>query len=357
MPAEKFDFHSAQGHSSPRCSTGRTAGAHGRAVCALLHLWQGQQGGAAHCRRSEAARHRGAALRFHRARRQRGRVRQHDVLLERRRPGRRGRSLAAKLAAPAILIGHSLGGAAVLAAAHRIAEARAVVTINAPSDPGTSPACSAGKLARSAPRARSRSRSAAGSSVSAARCSTTSPARTSKRASPACARRCSSSMRRLTIRSGSRTPVISSWRRSIRRASFRSPAPITSSTGTATPPTSASVIAAWAERYLDIAADAQPVGDGESGEVVVRETRRGQLQQEVIAGRHRLLADHPEAAGGLDSGPGPYDLLLAALGACTSMTVRLYADRKSLPLKRTSVRLRHGEFMPPIVPNARQRKG
>ena len=60
-----------------------------------------------------------------------------------------------------------------------------------------------------------------------------------------------------------------------------------------------------------------------------------------MLGRHRLLADEPVKDGGLDSGPGPYDLLLAALGACTSMTVRLYADRKQMPLLRTQVRLRH----------------
>ena len=74
---------------------------------------------------------------------------------------------------------------------------------------------------------------------------------------------------------------------------------------------------------------------------MVRETRRGQFQQEIITGEHRLLADEPVKAGGLDSGPGPYDLLLAALGACTSMTVRLYADHKQIPLVRTQVRLRH----------------
>ena len=76
----------------------------------------------------------------------------------------------------------------------------------------------------------------------------------------------------------------------------------------------------------------------------MRETRRGTFQQEIISGRHRFLADEPVKAGGLDSGPGPYDLLLAALGACTSMTLRLYADRKQIPLKRTQVRLRHGRI-------------
>ena len=109
----------------------------------------------------------------------------------------------------------------------------------------------------------------------------------------------------------------------------------------------AHVIAAWAERYLDMvdaAADNALNEAGEPGFVVVRETRHGNLQNEVVAGGHRFLADEPVNVGGLDSGPGPYDLLLAALGACTSMTVRLYADRKQWPLKRTMVRLKHGRI-------------
>jgi len=82
-------------------------------------------------------------------------------------------------------------------------------------------------------------------------------------------------------------------------------------------------------------------GGGAPGLVIVRETRRGTFDQEIIAGKHRLVADEPVDAGGQDSGPGPYDLLLASLGACTSMTLRLYADRKKLPLQRVEVRLRH----------------
>lgn len=83
--------------------------------------------------------------------------------------------------------------------------------------------------------------------------------------------------------------------------------------------------------------------DRASGEtaVLVRETGHGIFQQEIIVGRHRFLADEPVNVGGLDSGPGPYDLLLAALGACTAMTLRLYAERNKLPLTRTIVRLRH----------------
>jgi uncharacterized OsmC-like protein len=77
------------------------------------------------------------------------------------------------------------------------------------------------------------------------------------------------------------------------------------------------------------------------GTVVVRETGRGQFQQEIVSGRHQLIADEPETLGGRDAGPGPYELLLAALGACTAMTLRLYADRKHLALTRIEVRLQH----------------
>ena len=78
--------------------------------------------------------------------------------------------------------------------------------------------------------------------------------------------------------------------------------------------------------------------------VVVTETRMGTFQQAIEIGPHRLTADEPVAAGGLDSGPGPYDLLLAGLGACTSMTLRLYAEHKKLPLERVSVTLSHSKI-------------
>lgn len=76
------------------------------------------------------------------------------------------------------------------------------------------------------------------------------------------------------------------------------------------------------------------------GLVTVRGAGDG-FGQEVEAGGHRLRSDEPAAAGGTDSGPTPYDLLLAALGSCTSMTVGMYARRKQWPLERVTVRLRH----------------
>ena len=78
--------------------------------------------------------------------------------------------------------------------------------------------------------------------------------------------------------------------------------------------------------------------------VVVAETGAGKFQNAIIAGRHRLLADEPKAAGGLDSGPSPYDLLAAALGACTSITLRVYAEHKQLALGRLTVRVKHGKL-------------
>jgi uncharacterized OsmC-like protein len=107
----------------------------------------------------------------------------------------------------------------------------------------------------------------------------------------------------------------------------------------------ADVIAAWAERYLEPAVSEQAADLGEAPRtVVVRETRNSRFQQTVSVGPHRMLADEPAAAGGEDTGPGPYDFVLAGLGACTSMTMRMYADRKSLPLEHVTVTLKHSKI-------------
>ena len=79
------------------------------------------------------------------------------------------------------------------------------------------------------------------------------------------------------------------------------------------------------------------------GTVTVTETGTGTYTQQITAGHHRLLADEPQPIGD-DAGPSPYDLLLAALGACTSMTVRMYANRKAWPLEQVRVTLRHSRI-------------
>ena len=78
-------------------------------------------------------------------------------------------------------------------------------------------------------------------------------------------------------------------------------------------------------------------------EVVVSENGRGRYQQTVSVGPHQLIADEPESMGGNDAGPAPFDYLLAGLGACTSMTLRMYARRKEWPLERVEVVARHSE--------------
>ena len=75
--------------------------------------------------------------------------------------------------------------------------------------------------------------------------------------------------------------------------------------------------------------------------VIVAETRLGKFQVLARGPGFALLADEPGAVGGLGSGPDPYDLLSSALGACTAMTIRLYADRKEWPLARVQVDVRH----------------
>jgi uncharacterized OsmC-like protein/alpha/beta superfamily hydrolase len=100
----------------------------------------------------------------------------------------------------------------------------------------------------------------------------------------------------------------------------------------------ADVIATWASRYLLGGEQAAALPEGV---VEVSETRGGRFLQRVRAGRHNLLADEPVAVGGNDAGPGPYDYLLAGLGACTSMTMRLYAERKGINAERFSIRLSH----------------
>src|SRR6266849_3367955 len=76
------------------------------------------------------------------------------------------------------------------------------------------------------------------------------------------------------------------------------------------------------------------------GVVVVRGGAQG-FVQEINAGRHHLIADEPVSSGGTDRGPGPYDLLMAALGSCMSMTIALYARTKQWPLETVVIRLTH----------------
>ncbi len=101
------------------------------------------------------------------------------------------------------------------------------------------------------------------------------------------------------------------------------------------------VLAAWAEKYLDAPQSAVKEGAPEDNRITAR-TGAGGLYTEVLANGHALTADEPDTVeGGTNRGPTPYDYLAVALGACTSMTLRMYADRKQWPLEEALVRVLH----------------
>lgn len=100
------------------------------------------------------------------------------------------------------------------------------------------------------------------------------------------------------------------------------------------------VLAAWASKYLPEAAG-EPLA-ATADEVAAR-TFTGSFQTEIVSGPHRLLADEPASVGGTNLGPTPYDLLSAALASCTSMTLRMYAEHKGLDLRSSTVRVQHGK--------------
>jgi putative redox protein len=243
--------------------------------------------------------------------------------------------------APAILIGHSLGGAAVLAAAADVPEARAVVTIAAPSDPAHVTGLFRDRLADLAQQGEIEV-ALRGRTFRIRRAFVDDIAEQRLREKVAQLRKA------LLVFHSPTDDLVGIENASRILEAAKHPKSFVSLAGAdhlLSRPSDASyvakVIAAWAERYLDLP---EPRPQATSPDVIVSEMRYGRFEQEISVGRHRLLADEPVSAGGLDSGPNPYDLLLAGLGACTSMTLRLYAERKALPLDRVTVRLSHSKI-------------
>lgn len=118
----------------------------------------------------------------------------------------------------------------------------------------------------------------------------------------------------------------------------------------------ANVLSAWCTRFLDGNADEENPAAPDHG-VLVRETQQGKFQNQVMSGSHQMLADEPKSVGGLDSGPSPYDYLSIALGTCTSMTLRMYADRKGWDLGRVSVQVDHDKVHADDCADCGEREG
>jgi uncharacterized OsmC-like protein/fermentation-respiration switch protein FrsA (DUF1100 family) len=104
------------------------------------------------------------------------------------------------------------------------------------------------------------------------------------------------------------------------------------------------VLAAWVDRYLEPAPEPQTVEELRGDNDVTARTSTGAFRTEIRIGAHSILADEPRAVGGENLGPTPYDLLASALGACTTMTLRMYADRKQWPLEEAAVTLKHSRI-------------
>ena len=107
----------------------------------------------------------------------------------------------------------------------------------------------------------------------------------------------------------------------------------------------ASIISSWAARYLEITVVNHEASSGtapiiESGHVLVTEQNK-EFTRKIYTQDHQIIADEPLSANGSNLGPNPYELLLAALGACTSMTMRMYATRKKLSLDNIEVTMKH----------------
>ena len=101
-----------------------------------------------------------------------------------------------------------------------------------------------------------------------------------------------------------------------------------------------SVLASWSRKYLGVPEKTGFAADPSDNRVVTRTGKKG-FHTEIVANGHSLVADEPIPVGGADTGPSPYELLVSALGACTGMTLRMYADRRNLPLDAVTVRLKH----------------
>ena len=118
----------------------------------------------------------------------------------------------------------------------------------------------------------------------------------------------------------------------------------------------AEMIAAWAGRYLDTREEGETFPEVIDNRVTVR-TPGGGFKTDMFVNGHALVADEPESYGGTNRGPSPYDYLLAALGACTGMTIQMYAGRKKWPLKAAVVRLKHEKVHAEDCANCEDPKG
>lgn len=250
------------------------------------------------------------------------------------------RFLEADYAAPELLIGHSLGGAAVLAAAAQIPSANAIATINAPAGPEHVLQHMRGELAEIEANGQAevelagRRFTISRAFVDNVREAKLRPAVEALRApllllhAPRDATVSFTNASRLREWAGERASLVV-----LDGADHLLSAPDdAAATG--------AILAAWAGRYMSSHPERVFQATSEGNRVTARLAKKG-FRTDIAANGHRLTSDEPVAAGGTNLGPTPYELILSGLGACTVMTLRMYAERKGWPLRGAAVRLRH----------------
>jgi len=249
--------------------------------------------------------------------------------------------LRAVFDAPQLLIGHSLGGAAVLAAADRIEEVKAVATIGAPGDPSHVAHLFEGQIEQITAEGEAMV-NLMGRSFTVRKTFLDDIAEQKQMERIAALKKAL-----LVMHSPIDTIVGIENAASIFQAakhpkSFLS---LDNADHLLSRPEDAAytadVLAAWAGRWVGRKMEELPGGKSKEGTVVVTESPGFKFRQVMAAGPHSLIADEPKRVGGADSGPTPYDFLLAGLGACTSMTIRMYAERKGISLDNIKMVLTH----------------
>ena len=251
--------------------------------------------------------------------------------------------MRAELAAPQLVIGHSLGGAAAIKASATIPEVRAVVTIGAPHDPGHvvhNFECSLADIERDG----QAEVSLAGRKFTIGKQFVQDVAATSLDETLAGLKRALLVLHSpidATVGIENASAIFLAARHPKSFVTLDNADHLLSQTEDAD--YAADVIAAWARRYLDLAepTTAQPASEGN---VMVAEADPEGFLQDISAGTKHALADEPRAVGGTDLGFTPYQLVSAGLGACTSMTVRMYARRKGWPLDHVEVEVGHDKI-------------